>query len=338
MAREYASASVGALMETLRSWPSTMRRWVNSACALALAASTVSAQVIKDGGNGLQSARPAKQQNQAKSTSNKPSPKTNPVLWPPPNVDSAVPPVAPEVSCPLEDILAASQQRVQELVENLERFTATEVVNSVEIGKDGRPKRPLNYSFNYLAEVSQTHSGYLKVNESRKETGRINPTPIPIQTIGLAIGAVIFHPGNMSGFKMVCEGLGQWKGKLAWQLHFAQRPEKASQFQAIYVDRKWADVKLKGRAWIAADSFQIEHLDFDLLEVVSRIRLLTEHMGIDYRAVDFPKRNLHLWLPESVNFYIDIGGHRFLNRHQLTNYLLFAVETDQEIQLPQASN
>jgi hypothetical protein len=61
-------------------------------------------------------------------------------------------------------------------------------------------------------------------------------------------------------------------------------------------------------------------------------------MSIDYRAVQFPKRNLKLWLPEGVSFYIDVGGHRFLNRHQLSDYVLFAVDTSQETKLPRAPN
>jgi hypothetical protein len=64
------------------------------------------------------------------------------------------------------------------------------------------------------------------------------------------------------------------------------------------------------------------------------IRLLTEHMSDDYHAVDFAKRNTQLWLPESVNFYIDINGHRYVNRHKFADFLLFAVDTGQEIHSP----
>jgi hypothetical protein len=325
-------------METLQGRPSAMRGLVKLACGLVLAASTISAQPTRDSDKSVQSIGPQKLQDPANAKSVKPSQKLAPVLWPPTNVDAAVPPVVPEVPCPLEEVLGAARQRVQELIANLERFTATEIIDSAEIGKDGRPKRSLKYTFNYLAAVSQTHNGDLKFDESREVSGRFNPIPIPIRTVGLAIGAVVFHPRNFSDFRMVCEGLGQWHAKPAWQLHFEQRPDKLPRFQSVYANGKWTDVKLKGRAWIATESFQIEHMDFDLLEAVSRIRLVTEHMSVDYHAVDFPKRKIQLWLPQSVNFYIDIGGHRFLNRHQLTNFLLFAVETDQEIQLPREPN
>jgi tetratricopeptide (TPR) repeat protein len=261
-----------------------------------------------------------------------------PVLWPPTNVDADVPPVAPGVSCPLQVVLKGARKRVQELLENVDRFTATEVIDFDEIGPDGRASRSLKYTFDYLGAVSLSREGDLRYEESRIETGKINPTPIPIRTVGLAVGAAVFHPLRFNDFETTCEGLGQWHAKPAWQLHFEQRPDKQPRFQAVFADGNWFDVKLKGRAWISRDTMQIEHIDFDLLEPISPIRLETEHMSIDYRAVQFPKRNLKLWLPEGVSFYIDVGGHRFLNRHQLSDYVLFAVDTSQETKLPRAPN
>jgi tetratricopeptide (TPR) repeat protein len=261
----------------------------------------------------------------------------DPVLWPPTNVDASLPPVVSGVSCSLEKVLKGTRQRVQELLENVDRFTATEVVNYAEIGKDGRATRSLKYNFDYLAAFSLARDGDLRFEESRTQIGKGNPTPLPIRTVGLAVGAAVFHPLRFDDFEITCEGLGQWHAKPAWQLHFEQRPDRQPRFQAVLSDGKWYDVKLKGRAWISPESSQIEHIDFDLLEAIPPIRLQTEHMSLDYSGVDFPNRKLQLWLPQSVNFYIDIGGHRFLNRHQLSNYILFAVDTSQDIQLPRQS-
>jgi len=60
------------------------------------------------------------------------------------------------------------------------------------------------------------------------------------------------------------------------------------------------------------ETSQIQHIDFDLLEAIAPIRLQTEHMSIDYGAVEFPKRKLQLWLPETVSFYIDVEATDFL--------------------------
>lgn len=261
----------------------------------------------------------------------------DPVLWPPPNVDAILPPVVPGVSCSLEKVLEGTRQRVKELLENVDRFTATEVVDYAEIGKDGRAARSLKYSFDYLAAFSIARDGDLRFEESRTEIGKGNPTPLPIRTVGLDVGAAVFHPLRVDDFEMTCEGLGQWHAKPAWQLRFEQRPDRQPRFQAVLSDGKWYDVKLKGRAWISPVSSQIEHIDFDLLEVIPPIRLRVEHLSVDYSAVEFPKRRIQLWLPQSASFYIDINGHRSLNRHQLSNYVLFAVDTNQEIQSPRES-
>jgi len=260
-----------------------------------------------------------------------------PVLWPPTNVDASVPPVASGVACPLEKVLKGTRQRVNELLENVDRFTATEAIDYDEIGKDGRSSRSLKYTFDYVADFSLGRDGDLRFDESRTQVGKTNPTPLPLRTVGLAVGAAVFHPLRVDDFQMTCEGLGQWHARPAWQLRFEQRPDKPPRFQAVFSDGRWYDVKLKGRAWISPESSQIEHIDFDLLEAIPPIRLQTEHMSLDYSAVDFPKRRIQLWLPQTVSFYIDVDGHRLVNHHQLTNYVLFAVDTNQQIQQPRQS-
>jgi len=261
----------------------------------------------------------------------------DPVLWPPANVDATLPPVVPGAPCSLEKVLKGTRQRVTELLENVDRFTATEVVDYAEIGKDGRATRSLKYNFDYLAAFSLAGDGDLRFEESRTQIGKSNPTPLPIQTVGLAVGAAVFHPLRVGDFEITCEGLGQWHARPAWQLRFEQRPDRQPRFQAVLSDGKWYDVKLKGRAWISPESSQIEHIDFDLLEAIPPIRLHIEHLSVDYSAVEFPKRRIQLWLPQSASFYIDINGHRSLNRDRLSNYVLFAVDTNQEIHSPRES-
>jgi hypothetical protein len=44
---------------------------------------------------------------------------------------------------------------------------------------------------------------------------------------------------------------------------------------------------LKGRAWIAADSYQIVRLETDLVAPLPEIRLFADHTAIEYSAVHF---------------------------------------------------
>jgi hypothetical protein len=266
------------------------------------------------------------------SSSLKSLPKAMTILWPK-DLDAAVPAVAPGVSCPLTEVMLEARQRAEDLVANLEKFTATEVIDSGEVRKDGRPKQSVKQSFNYAAAVSRSLSGFPRVEENRNEIGRTSAEAASITTAGLAVGMLIFHPYYANDFKIVCEGLGQWHGKPAWQLRFEQRSDRLPRFQSIYFGRGWFVPKFKGRAWLTSDYFQIAHMDFDLLETIPKIHLVTEHSDIDYGPVDFAKRKMQLWLPESVDFYIDIGGHRFFHRHRLSDFLLFSVETNQEFRL-----
>ena len=307
-------------------------RFIYLACAALLAIATCSAQ---DGGTGdrqMEDLAPPSFQSQAGMKRVKAMEKSARVFQPPADVDAAVPWVVPEVSCPAEDVLSGAQGRVEELVSNLDRFAATETVNSDEIAKNGKITQSLTYSFNYLAIASLDREGRLRFEESRIETGRKNQVPMPVRTTGLAIGAVVFHPQHDNEFENTCEGLGEWQGKPAWQVRFQQRADAPSEFQSVYANGTWSSVALKGRAWVSVDSHQIQHIDFDLVQPVRSMRLVTEHLSVEYQPVEFRQRNVELWLPQSVDFYIDIGGHRFLNRHRLSNYMLFAVDSSQEIQ------
>ena len=76
-------------------------------------------------------------------------------------------------------------------------------------------------------------------------------------------------------------------------------------------------------------------LETDLAEEILAIRLQRDRLTVDYRAVQFQKRGLALWLPENVEFYFDFRGHRYHRRHSFSDFLLFSVDTSQQIQPPQ---
>ncbi len=130
---------------------------------------------------------------------------------------------------------------------------------------------------------------------------------------------------------ITCEGLGQWQGQPAWQVRFQQRPDRPIRIRGYRVGGHWYPVKLKGCAWIAADSFQLLHLESDLLEPVPEIHLLSEHLAIEYRPVRFQKQKLELWLPQSANLYVDLVSLRYYRRHSFSDFQLFSVDVTQQI-------
>lgn len=307
-------------------------RLIYLACATLLATAPCWAQDGSGGNKGIQDPALRSFESQPSIKRVKAMEKSARMFWPPADVDAAVPPVVPEVSCPADDVLRGARDRVEELVSNLDRFTATETIDSTEIGKSGKMTQSLTYSFNYVATTSVNRAGRVSFDESRVETGKTNRVPIPVRTIGLAIGAAVFHPQHDEEFESTCEGLGEWQGRPAWQVRFQQRPGVSSEFQSVYANGTWSQVALKGRAWVSAENQQIQHIEFDLLKPVRSVRLRAEHLSVEYQPVQFHQRNVELWLPQSIDFYIDIGGHRYLNRHRLSNYMLFAVDSSQQIE------
>ena len=93
-------------------------------------------------------------------------------------------------------------------------------------------------------------------------------------------------------------------------------------------------VKLKGRAWISADNFQVVHLESDLVGGVPELRLLLEHVSVDYGPVPFKDRNKELWLPQTAEVHMDFKGHRYRRRHSFSEFYLFAVDVDEKRKEP----
>jgi hypothetical protein len=59
-----------------------------------------------------------------------------------------------------------------------------------------------------------------------------------------------------------------------------------------------------------------------------------EHQSLDYGPVLFAKRNVSLWLPQSVDISVYLGRKQFNARHHYSDYRLFVVDPGQKIAQP----
>ncbi|HEY2460383.1 MAG TPA: tetratricopeptide repeat protein [Candidatus Acidoferrum sp.] len=257
--------------------------------------------------------------------------------WLPPNVDDGVPPVEPELSCSLEDVLKKAALQAQALPHLVDRYSATEVLRHEDIDASGVTQHIENLSFNYLAAIQETKSEYgnfLNVEEYRN--GSIGESMFPNQmaTKGLPSIALIFHPWLADDFTMKCEGLGRVGSHFAWQIYFRQRDDKESRIRRYRINGRRFPVALKGRAWIDADTFQVVRMETDLREPYPGIKLSAEHLALDYGPVEFPSRKEVLWLPSTAEYYSVFHGRRVHRRHTFTNYVLFSVDEQQKITVP----
>jgi hypothetical protein len=257
--------------------------------------------------------------------------------WPPSDVDESVPPINSNAPCSLPQVLSRTGHRVEELVRDLDRFSATEIVQHQKVDHAGRLHEPETSRFDYLVSLSRRPSGFLNVEEYRKGRTREDRFPDNVATEGTPSLVLIFHPRYASNFSFSCEGLGAWRGKPAWQLRFEQRDVRRSMI-AMVMDARTYNVKIRGRAWVLADSYEVARLETDLAETIPRIRLRLDHQSVEYGPVRFPKSKVEIWLPSSTELFMDFQGHRFFRRHTFTDFNLFSVEIDQQISDPRGYN
>jgi hypothetical protein len=251
----------------------------------------------------------------------------------PPDVDEFVPPARTDVPCPLPKLLQEASHRVEELAANLQRFSAREQIEHMEVPKRGHLRTVTKHTFNYVAQINQ-QAGAPSVEEFRSGTDPEVTADTAVYDTGSAAFALIFHPSYIGDFAMTCEGLAQSGARPAWQVHFAQRSDRPNQFHVLHRDNGYFPLSLKGRAWIAADTYEVLRLETDLLEPQKKVRLQREHMAIAYGPVDFRKGTVRLWLPQFTDLYIDYGGHRYQRRHKFSNFELFWVESAEVVKGP----
>jgi tetratricopeptide (TPR) repeat protein len=257
--------------------------------------------------------------------------------WLPANVDDVHPPVEPGVACPLDDVLMSAAARVQELPAVVDRYTATEVLHHEDVNAAGLPEHISDLSFNYLASVRDIKNKYgesLDVQEYRNGSTGTEMFPDQMASVGLPSIVLIFHPLLITDFDMKCEGLSRAPGRFAWQVYFRQKADKDSRIRRYRIGGHVFPVALKGRAWIDADTFQIVRLETDLREAHPELRLNSEHLVMEYGPVKFKSRNQELWLPASAEYYAVLRGRRFHRRHSFTDYLLFSIDEQQNIEGP----
>lgn len=250
--------------------------------------------------------------------------------WAPPDIDLAVPRVSPTATCDLPTVLAHAGKRVEELVDNLNRFSATEVVWDQKVDRSGHLRRAEILQFDYIASVTRTRSGDVNFDEYRNGKESAAEFSDHVATFGTPSLVLIFHPRYAKNFRMECEGMSQWQGRPAWQVHFEERLDQSNRMATLEIDGRAYGMSLRGRAWILADSYQVARVETDLLQTIPQVRLRLEHEDIQYRPVHFSWRNLTLWLPASVELYMDFRGHRFYRRHSFTQYKVFAVDVQEK--------
>ena len=257
-----------------------------------------------------------------------------PSKWMPPDVDESMPAVEAGAACQMQQISDDTAKRVEAFIDGVNRISATETLDHEVIDRFGLTAKHESRRYSYVESLTEIKPGMYRVEEYRDGTMGLDVFPERLASLGLGSMVLIFHPVYRDEYEMTCEGLTLWHDRKVWQVHFRQRKDKPARMREYNVGKNVYSVGLRGRAWIAADTFQVVSIETDLVSPVPQIRLAAEHISIDYEPVQFHKKQEELWLPQNAELFFDFNGRRIHRRHHFDDYRLFSVEDNQKISAP----
>jgi hypothetical protein len=174
--------------------------------------------------------------------------------WVPPDIGAMQLPSLESASCSLPEVVSRAGARVEELVHNLDRFSATEVIQHQPVNRSGKLRTPEIQKFNYVYSMKEAADGYMISEENRDLDKSPNGFPDNVATLGSPGLVLVFHPNYVKDFAMSCDGLTDWHGLPAWQVRFEELPDHAHRMSEIVIGGKSYSLRLRGIAWILADS------------------------------------------------------------------------------------
>jgi tetratricopeptide (TPR) repeat protein len=255
--------------------------------------------------------------------------------WAPPDVDAEKPEIISDATCRLPQILREAAKHAEELVSDLQKFSATEDFQDVEIKRNGGLSRPLTGKFSYLVFIHNLRPNLISIQEMRTPSPAALLGGDRLVSTGSAALALVFHPDFAKDFTWKCDGMGEWKGQPAWVIHFQQRADRpTSRLHGFETPAGGTLLALKGLAWVAANGDHVLHLETDLVKPAQELQFDKEHFVINYTLVRFRTHPVALWLPESVDAYFRYRDHSYHQYSRFTNFELFWVGTGQKIEEP----
>jgi VWFA-related protein len=264
-------------------------------------------------------------------------PKSKVLLWDPPTVGGPLHSQNSSSPCVLSQVLEQAGTRANELVTNLQNFTAQEKIEYQLRSSVTHVLQSGTGNFNYTVVFGQRRGG-LAVQESRALEHGTRAFPFSIQDVGLPEMALIFLPEFQGDYEMKCEGAAEWDGQPSWVIHFQQRRDRPSHTASFSVKGVDYPAKLTGRAWISqdtsSDAGEVLHLETSLMEAIPPANVRQMYLSVDYASVQFRTKDTRVWLPQAADAYGDFGDHYTIAYHTFTNFLLFSVQTNQIIEKP----
>ena len=224
-------------------------------------------------------------------------------------------------------MLAQAGVRANELVTNIQNFTAQERIKFRILDRVGNQSDAGSDDFDYTAVLVRQSHGYT-VQESR------TPSPVAVRSR---------LPRTISACPKLPMFLPEFRDELRNDL-LRRRPEERTSYmddqsppaQKPPRDDGFITAKdgivypapLKGRAWIAKDSGEVVHLEIVLMHPIAAANIQSWSLSINYAPVHFRTRNIDVWLPQSAEVYRETETGRTFTSHKFTDFRLFSVHAN----------
>jgi len=222
------------------------------------------------------------------------------------------------------------------MVSNLQNFTAEENISYQSSDRQNFIQDSGSASYDYV--VVFQHGADEPVVDERRRPRHGTPSPIASSSRGLPEIVLLFLPNLQPDYDMKCDGQAPWDGQAAWLVEFQQRADRPARTFAFRTPNGLFSAQLKGRAWIAADSGEVLHLETGLMRGIPAVKVYRMYLSITYAPVSFQSRDVRVWLPHIADVYYDYGELRTMVYHTFSDFLLFSVDTDQKIEKPKSPN
>lgn len=241
-------------------------------------------------------------------------------------------------ACPLNRVLDAAAKNAVRFVTDIEKFSATEEYQSVEVKRNESLETPDESTFNYMVFIEKPRPHLIELKEIRNSEAGSTGMPGRLVDNGAPALALAFHPYFRNDFNWRCEGLSQWNGQAVWLVRFEQRSgQPTSLLTSFQTPSEEFDLPLKGLAWISTKTSEVVRLEADLVHPIEPLGLKRQHWVIEYAPVKFTAHKTTLWLPERVDVYIQFHNHYLHHQHRFSNFKLFWVGTSDKIAPPKQS-
>jgi len=255
--------------------------------------------------------------------------------WAPPDIDSVEYPVTQKGACQMDDVLNGAEHRLDAELKNFEKFSANEHIEHQDVDRYGQAGPPRTRDFSYIVLVHRYQENSFYLEEERMPLGHDDSFPTSLATTGLNnLGVAILQPAERENFVFSCEGLSTMRKRPAWQIRFEEKKGAKNSIRHWRRNGQIFDIPLKGRLWVASGSFDILRIETDLLGPVEAVGLTRDHLAVDYGPVRFASAGTSLWLPWNADVYMELHQRRYHQRHALSDYTLFEVDTAHKIGRP----